>query len=233
MIIRRLLAVEAVLLAGFGSIFLLPHSNKNMASGIAMSLPVMVNGWIGEDAGVTARELEVLAKDTQFARKTYMIGRERGDDIFVSIVMSGDDMTSSIHRPERCLPAQGWTVGRSEQQMLQVRGKPLQLTKLYNVQAIPQPDKSQALLHNLTYYWFIGAREMTPSHLTRTIIDMRDRILRGEAQRWAYVMVAINSGITKDGSHFGRTEEEAGKIAEQFIQELVPKLTQPDGKPLM
>jgi hypothetical protein len=117
--------------------------------------------------------------------------------------------------------------------MLQVRGKPLKITKLYNVQAIRQPDKSQALVHNLTYYWFIGAREMTSSHLKRTIIDMRDRILRGEAQRWAYVTVAVSSGVTKDGSHFGRTEEEASKIAEQFIQELVPKLTRPDGKPLI
>jgi len=233
MITRRLLAIEAVLLAGFGTIFLLPHSNKNMPSGIAVTLPTTVGARIGEDAAITAREREVLAKDTQFARKTYIIGRESGDDIFVSIVMSGDDMTSSIHRPERCLPAQGWTVRRSEEQLLQVGGKPLKVTKLYNLQAIPQPDKSQALVHNLTYYWFIGAREMTPSHLTRTIIDMRDRILRGEAQRWAYVTVAVSSGITKDGSHIGQTEEEAGKIAEQFIQELVPKLTRPDGKPLM
>ena len=233
MITKRLFAIEAVLLAGFGTIFLLPHSNKNMPSGIAVTLPVTVGARIGEDAEVTARELEVLAKDTRFARKTYIIGRERGDDIFVSIVMSGDDMTSSIHRPERCLPAQGWTVQRSEEQMLHVKGKPLKVTKLYNVQAIPQADKSQALVHNLTYYWFIGAREMTPSHLTRTIIDMRDRILRGEAQRWAYVTVAVSSGITKDGSHFGPTEEEASKTAEQFIQELAPKLTRPDGSPLL
>ena len=28
----------------------------------------------------------------------------------VSIVLSGKDMSTSIHRPERCLRAQGWTL---------------------------------------------------------------------------------------------------------------------------
>jgi hypothetical protein len=72
---------------------------------------------------------------------------------------------------------------------------------------------------------------MTPSHLTRTVYDMRDRILRGEAQRWAYVTVSTN--VTEGWAPFGRNEEQASKIAEQFIRELIPKLTRPDGSPLL
>jgi len=229
MITKRLLSIEIVLLAGFSTIFLLPHTNKAMPAGIAMTLPTFVGGWVGEDAPVTKRELEVLAKDTQFARKTYK--NAEGDEVYVSIVMSGDDMASSIHRPERCLPAQGWTLERSNKQVLQIDGKPLAVTKLHNVRAIEQPDKSHAVLHNLDYYWFVGARDMTPSHLTRTVYDMRDRILRGEAQRWAYVTVATN--VTEGWTPFGRNEEQASKIAEQFIRELIPKLTRPDGRPLL
>ena len=33
-----------------------------------------------------------------------------GDQVLVSIVLSGHDLDNSIHRPERCLPAQGWTI---------------------------------------------------------------------------------------------------------------------------
>lgn len=229
MITKRLFTIEVVLLAGFSTIFLLPHTNTGMPSGIAMTLPTFVGGWVGQDAEITAREHEVLAKDTQFARKIYTDAE--GDQVVVSIIMSGDDMTSSIHRPERCLPAQGWTLQRSDKEVLQIDGKPLTMTKLHDVRAIEQPDKSRPLLHNLNYYWFIGARDMTPSHLTRTVLDMRDRILRGEAQRWAYVTISTN--VTEGWTRFGRNEQQATKIVEQFIKELAPKLTRPDGRPLL
>ena len=93
-----------------------------------MALPDVVGAWIGEDAAITEREREILAKDTQFARKTYT--GPAGDEIFVSIVMSGDDMTSSIHRPERCLVAQGWSVQDSEKRVVPiVEGRTLEMTQ--------------------------------------------------------------------------------------------------------
>jgi EpsI family protein len=229
MITKRLLSIEISLLAGFSTIFLLPHTNTAMPAGIAMTLPTFVGNWVGKDEKVTARELDVLAKDTQFARKTYT--NFDGDVIFVSIVMSGDDMASSIHRPERCLPAQGWSVQRSDKTVVPIGNKPLAMTKLHNVHPVQQSDKSRLLVRNLNYYWFVGVRAMTPSHLNRTIIDMRDRILRGEAQRWAYVTDSTN--IIEGGTQHGRTEEEATKVIEKFIKELVPELTRPDGTPLL
>ena len=226
MITKRLFSVQIVLLAGFVSIFLLPHSGKSTPSGIATTLPSVVGEWIGEDAPITEREREVLAKDTQFARKTYTA--PAGDKVFVSIIMSGDDMTSSIHRPERCLVAQGWSVQGSEKRVMTIGdGKSLEMTKLRNIHPIDLPDKSRFLLHNLDYYWFVGSEQMTSSHLVRTGIDLRDRILRGQAQRWAYVTIAT---IVPPS---GRTEEETTQIIEQFIQKLVPKLTRPDGSALL
>jgi EpsI family protein len=229
MITKRLLSIEIALLAGFSTVFLLPHTNTAMPAGIAMTLPTFIGNWVGKDEDVTAREREVLAKDTQFVRKNYT--NFEGDIIFVSIVMSGDDMTSSIHRPERCLPAQGWSVQRSESLVVPIGNKLLAVTKLHNFHPVEQSDKSRLIVRNLDYYWFVGVRAMTPSHLNRTIIDMRDRILRGEAQRWAYVTVSTN--ILEGGTQRGRSEEEATKIVEQFIKELVPQLTRPDGTPLL
>lgn len=225
MITKRLIGVQAVLLAGFVSIFALPHSNKSTPAGIATVLPGSVGLWLGEDAPITDREREVLAKDTQFARKTYT--GPRGEKVFVSIIMSGDDMTSSIHRPERCLVAQGWAVQGSEKRVLPVGQKHLEVTKLHNIHPIDLPDKSRALLHNLDYYWFVGSDKMTPSHLLRTGIDLRDRILRGQAQRWAYVTIMTNVPL----SH--ASDEQTSEMAERFIQELVPKLTRPDGSSLL
>ena len=62
---------------------------------------------------------------------------------------------------------------------------------------------------------------MTSSHLVRNGIDIRDRILHGQAQRWAYVTIATNVPLS------GRTEEQTAEMTEQFIRELAPKLTPP------
>jgi len=229
MITRRLFQVQLVLLAGFGSVFLLPHSNKTSPAGIAMNLPNVVGTWIGDDAAITQKELDVLAKDTQFARKIYT-GPYR-DQIFVSIVLSGDDMINSIHRPERCLPAQGWMVRASSKRTIQMpNGKPLEMTRLENMQTIETADKRRFTISNLNYYWFIGYKDMTASHLTRTGIDLRDRILKGESQRWAYVTVAEN--ITEGLAEHGRNEQQTTEMIEKFIQELAPRLQKPDSTPL-
>ena len=101
-------------------------------------------------------------------------------------------MANSIHRPERCLSAQGWTVERSDKVNIPLPAgtPPLNVTKLTDEREA-HPDATHTLaLRNLNYYWFIGAHDVTASHWKRTFIDVNDRILYGEKQRWAYVTVA-------------------------------------------
>ncbi|MFL6301600.1 MAG: exosortase C-terminal domain/associated protein EpsI [Terriglobales bacterium] len=230
MITRRLVTVTIVLLVGFSAVFLLPKSSKSSPAGIAMELPNYVGDWIGKDAEVTEREREVLAKDTQFARKTYT--NLAGDSIYVSIVMSGDDMTNSIHRPERCLPAQGWNLQTTGKRTVALaNGKQLELTRLRNGRSVERNDKTRGTLENLTYYTFIGSEEVTASHLTRTSIDLRDRILHGYNQRWAYVTIA--GIVTKGWVTPERSEEEMTKIIEDFVRQLAPELKKPDGGTLL
>jgi EpsI family protein len=230
MITRRLITVVLVLVAGLGTVAFLPHSSVTSPSGIQMELPIFVGNWMGEDADITPREREVLAPDTRFARKTYT--GLNGDKIFVSIVLSGDDMTNSIHRPERCLPAQGWSLESTDRRILPIAGdKNLAVTKLRDVRMIEEKSAGPAgMLHGLNYYWFIGYHEMTPSHLERTGMDLRDRILYGYNQRWAYVTVA--SIVTEGWARNGRSESDTAAMTEQFIKELAPKLKRPDGTAL-
>ena len=77
MISKRLLAVEIALVIGLSAIFFLPKAPATSPVGIALKLPIWVGDWIGEDAEVTPRELEVLAKDTEFARKDLCQSRRR------------------------------------------------------------------------------------------------------------------------------------------------------------
>ena len=230
MITKRLATALLVLLIGFGTIYLLPASTKTSPAGIAMTLPNVIGMWFGDDAEVTAREREVLAKDTQFARKTYT--GPKGDQIYVSIVLSGDDMTNSIHRPERCMPAQGWAVEDSQKRTIAVgSGSAIEATRLRNRRFIERPDKTRGLLTNLTYYWFVGANDSTASHLMRTGYDVRDRILYGYNQRWAYVTVAAI--VTEGWTRNGRSEAETTAMVEEFIRELMPTLKTPEGRQLL
>ena len=230
MITKRLFAVELALALGLSSVFFLPKAPKTSPTGILLQLPIWVGDWIGEDTEVTPRELEVLAKDTRFARKMYT--SPAGDQIDVSIVMAGDDMTNSIHRPERCLPAQGWNVEGSTKRIVPIKGgKSLELTKLRSRRIAQTRDQRQLTISNLSYYWFVGYDNMTASHLMRTGIDVRDRILHGYNQRWAYVTIAAN--VTQGWAQPERTEEQTSALLEAFIGELVPELKRPDGGPLL
>jgi hypothetical protein len=141
-------------------------------------------------------------------------------------------MTNSIHRPERCLPAQGWQMQSSSSRIIQIPGgKSLGVTRLQNVRTVPTQDKGRLTVTNLDYYWFIGYKDMTASHLTRTEIDLRDRIMYGYSQRWAYVTIAAN--VTKGIWRPERTEEQTAAMLDEFIQQLAPRLQRPDGSSLL
>lgn len=195
-----------------------------------MKLPVWIGSWWGEDVEVTAKEIGALAKDTRFARKIYK--SPEGDQIFVSIVLSGDDMASSIHRPERCLPAQGWSLQSSSRETIALNdGKSLATTLLRSVRPALDYAGNRRLITNLNYYWFVGYNHMTPSHLDRTIWDMRERLLHGYDQRWAYVTVTAN--VTEGLGIPNRSEQETASVIEKFTKNLVHKLETPNGAPLM
>lgn len=231
MIIKRLLTLQAVLLLGLGSVFLLPHHAGLGPAGIAMELPRTVpGGWRGDDAPVDPKELAGLAPDTGFVRKFYNRGN---DQIYVSIVLSGEDMSNSIHRPERCLAAQGWTVERSSK--VQVKpaegdGAPLTFTQLSDVRDARTQDGKTFPVRNYSCYWFIGSEDNTASHWTRTFIDARDRVLHGRNQRWAYVTVATL--ITDNLRPGGKNAEATQKMLQDFISEILPQFKKPDGKPV-
>src|SRR5205814_8246077 len=93
--------------------------------------------WYGAGKPVTHGENDRLGPDTQFVRKLYTNARD--DEIFVSIVFSGPDMSTSTHRPERCLPAQGWAVVGTTMRQVPVEGGALEATRLRNVRHFQKP----------------------------------------------------------------------------------------------
>jgi EpsI family protein len=221
--VKRLATFEAVLVLGLGSVFLLPKKIEIQPAAIDPALPSFVGEWYGADQPVSQGERESLGPDTQFVRKLYT--NARGDQVYVSIVFSGPDMSTSIHRPERCLPAQGWTIADSRVAKIPIGDKILKVTRLHDVRRFRNGNGELANVYALNYYWFVGHNARTPSHYERTWIDIRDRVLKGENQQWAYV--TVTSTITKGLQSFGKSEEETDEMLKRFVGELVPQLQQP------
>lgn len=226
----RLAILFVVLVAGFSANYLLPKQhNFDQPQGVAMELPKMIGGtWYGRDLEVSDRERGGLGLGTEFARKSYT--NARGDEIQASIVLSGRDMNTSIHRPEWCLPAQGWTIANSQSAKINVpdRGR-LPTTRLSNMRLardpatgdpVPGRDGNPLTIRNIDYYWFVGYTAVSGSHFQRNCMDITDRLLHGYNQRWAFVTVM--AAVTEDFRPGGRSMEETDAMLQEFIQKLAP-----------
>ena len=231
---QRLLMLWAILLLGFGSLFVLPKPPKPPLPGILMELPDFIGEWYGQEALVTEKERQVLGSETRFARKQYT--NSRGDAIYVSIVLAGEDMSTSIHRPERCLPAQGYTIGDQHTAKTALGTASLTMTRLHNSRPIYDvsgkpaltPEGQQAKKFSLLYYWFVGSTETTHDHTARYFIDARDRLFKGCNQPWAYVTVV--SRIADKRDRFGRNDAQTDAMLQGFIQKLAPLIQGPEVK---
>ena len=201
-------------------------------SAIRMELPSRLGNWIFRQKAPSKEELEVLASDTKFSKAeclspregeyTAITGDSIPDRIDLSVVLSGHDLNNSIHRPERCMPAQGHAIGSSSKEVLELpNGQKIPMRRLLSVQSIALNEErtKYASYKSVTYYFFVGRNRVTEDHLRRTLIDIKDRLVYGVDQRWAYVSVSMWYGnvpwIPKEV-----TLEEADRKLKNFLEAL-------------
>lgn len=189
--------------AALGSIYFLPRAGQVAASAVKMELPGSSGGWSFKTQSASSLELSVLPPDTEFSKaiclrprpgEVSFEGHLIPDRVDLSVVLSGYDLNNSIHRPERCMPAQGHSITASGSVMLQLtNGRRFDAKRLRSVQTIKAAGEGgETVQFNcLTYYFFVGHDRLTNDHFERTLFDMKDRLLRGMDQRWAYVSASM------------------------------------------
>lgn len=186
------------------SVHLLPEAGEMAESAVKMELPQKTGDWQMRQIPVTALEQSILAADTRFAKAICLSprageidlasGQVVPDRVDLSIVLSGHDLNNSIHRPERCMPSQGHVIGSSSNVELDLpNGRKITARRLLSVQSLPtNEERTEYTSYNcVTYYFFIGHHRITQDHVMRTLWDMKDRLLLGMDQRWAYVSVSM------------------------------------------
>ncbi|MFI3243279.1 MAG: exosortase-associated EpsI family protein [Akkermansia sp.] len=201
-------------------IYLLPQSNKLQESAIKPELPLGYGlpGWYGERTQESAEERSTLSADTIFSKGVYTTSTSNAPAVYVSIVYSGNDMNSSIHRPERCLPAQGhFNLNSTSDDITLDNGKTITFTRLCSSTGY-QGNLDQKLSH-INYYVFVGHESICSTHIDRTRQDMYDRVMKGYVQRWAYYQIG-----SYWGEPVGIDEETCDKNLRAVIQKLTPPI---------
>lgn len=141
-------------------------------------------------------ERTLLPADTLLSRKLY--SSALGVQILATIVMTGQDQRS-IHRPEQCLPAQGYAVsGRSEVCVAIPDRASLPMTVLTAYPARNAESGGDAPV--FLAYWFAGGGHVTHDHLRRVFWMAWDNLIHARKVRWAYVsLMTTGSSGDKQG----------------------------------
>ena len=238
---KRLWLLAVLLVAGFSCVFLLPKPEDMKPSRMLTEMPETIDAWSGVSTPVSAKELSVLAEDTLFERKVYTDSSDPGKlQIETSLVFSGKDMNSSIHRPEVCMRTQGWNFVSERYRTVESAlpdGGDIKVREIVCSKARRDPESGDPIIlpngeilvdWQLLFYTFIGSEAITPSHYGRALTDIKDRVLGGFDQQWAYATFAtgIPGKYADQGLNLGTIKplsvEETEEQLSDFIRLLLP-----------
>lgn len=151
--------------------------------------------------------LGYLPKDTSFVERYYQA--PDGLWITATIILMGADRTS-IHRPDYCLPGQGWTIGAKTAVHIPIVGEhayELQALKWIIHNSFPMPDGQKQEVSGVYVFWFVADNEQTANYVQFQYYLLRDLLLTGRLQRWAYISYFAVCPPGQEEATFARMEK--------------------------
>ena len=139
---------------------------------------------------ISLGEQTILPKDTGMQKRVYI---DPSGYMFVATAVLGGVTKSSIHRPELCLPAQGFLMMNPHDF---TAGK-----RPYRVISVMRGDTSECAL---AYTFFNQDGYITASHMSRILRDVWDRTALNRVDRW--VMITIYAMPPRGGGFAEKPE---------------------------
>lgn len=184
-----------------------------------MDMPTLIGEYWGTSQPVTPSELALLPGDTEFEKKIYQ--DISGSSLSAQIVLSGGEKRS-IHRPEVCLPGQGWSIQSGQVIPIQLsNGRNLKVMKLTLEREVEVSSGEIKNLKSYFLYWFVGKDTTTPSHFVRLAKTNWDMVTKNIQHRWAYIIVS--APVLEGFEPNGKNDEETLNMLKDFIRQAVPK----------
>ena len=214
----RSLVVLAVTGLAAGLVYLGRDMNQDRQAGVKMELPDSIPGYLGFNEDPSFAELQSLPRDTEFAKKRYVGGGSA--DVNCEIVLSGA-AKSSIHRPQICLVAQGWTI--QQEQTVPIT---LEDGRSQNVRVLTVSRREEGKVYTgYVIYWYVGKDRTTEDNFRRILLNSWDRVVRRVNHRWAYV--TISGFIPGDGADSKSAKQLLADLV-IFTREIIPLIQRPD-----
>ena len=157
------------------------------SSTLKISLPGNLAGFTASNQPTAQVVLDYLPKDTSYAQKLYTA--PDGLQVMANLILMGDDRTS-IHRPDYCLPGQGWQIVDRAGVKIPIGGPhpyelPVQKWTVHN--AYTTPDGQKVPVSGLYVFWFVAENNETDDYGAIQKSILYHLLRHGVLERWAYV----------------------------------------------
>lgn len=199
----------------------LPGEDGKPATTRSIALPDSILDFQSALQPVTKMELDWLPRDTTYGRRIYTA--KDGFQSQVTGVLMGTDRTS-IHKPEFCLPSQGFQILRSKPTEIIVDRPHRYALPVMRLDALREGKLANGQLARYAavyVYWFVSENRLSNDHLQRMGWLALDLIRTGELQRWAYIgCLAVCQPGQEDATYLR---------LEQMIQAMVPEFQSTTG----
>jgi len=190
--------------------------------GVVLKLPLQMNDYQGREFDMTAQEKNLLDEGVRLVRTLY--GSAAGRQIMATVILSGFEKRS-LHRPEVCLPNQGWTVVDRARMPLRLddgREITVMMMRLFR-DLEPQPGV-RIRTRALNFYWYIGSDgTWCPDHYEHVFLSYFDSVFRNIQHRWAMASIYVPVSEQRVGDEDPLAELNALEDTRQFIGKLAPE----------
>ena len=196
--------------------------NPNIADpGVHLSLPLQVGKYQGVPFDMTARERDILDPGVDLVRNQYFSNDQK---VMMATVIEGGPAKRSLHRPEVCLPGQGWNITDRTQIPIQLpSGRIIQATML-RMFSDALSDSGQRIRHRaINVYWYIGSDGTTSADYYDHIrISYIDAVFRNLSHRWAMASLYVPMPPSQIGMGDPMAEVNAMEEIRSFAAQIAP-----------
>ncbi len=200
--------------------------NKGLSRpGLTMELPVMVDQFYGQEMPMSAQERAVFEEGVDLVRRRYVNLQDQA--ILGTLVMSGP-VTQSLHRPEVCLPGQGWQI--AEQRRVTIRppdAEPFEASMLRLFREVELPDGRRVRVRGYNIFWYTGYGVSTADYQQHIVITHRDAIFRNVRHRWGMSSFFLEMPPSLDDESNPMQDVAATSLLMEFVGHIAPKVTVP------
>ncbi|MCB1278257.1 exosortase/archaeosortase family protein [Prosthecobacter sp.] len=194
---------------------------KLKSDGLQPALPLSLGDYQGREYEMTAQEKNLLDEGVRLSRNVY--ASSTGRQIMATVILSGFEKRS-LHRPEVCLPNQGWTVTDRTPIPLRLEdGREITVMMMRIFRDVEPRPGVRIRTRALNFYWYIGSNGTTcPEHYEHVFLSYYDSVFRNIQHRWAMASIYVPLPEQRVGQEDPIIELSAMEDSRAFIAQLAP-----------